>query len=75
MAGYALAAIGDASAAAAMATAIEDEAWQVRVSAVNFLGELHNPKYQPLLETALADRHVAVRQAAAEARGVTTLQR
>ena len=75
MAGYALATIGDASAAAVMATATGDEAWQVRVSAVHFLGELHNPKYQALLEAATADRHIVVRQAAAEALAVTTIHR
>ena len=67
MAAYALDGIGDESAATAMAGAVQDEAWQVRVAAVHFIGMLHSPKYQSLLETALADRHIAVRQAAAEA--------
>jgi beta-lactamase regulating signal transducer with metallopeptidase domain len=67
MAAYALDAIGDESVAAAMAGAAQDEAWQVRVSAVHFIGALHNAKYQSLLDTALADRHVAVRGAASAA--------
>ena len=67
MAAYALDGIGDQSSAAPMARAIQDEAWQVRVSAVDFIGALHDPQYQSLLETALADRHVAVRGAASAA--------
>lgn len=67
MAAYALDGIGDESAATAMAGAVEDEAWQVRLSAVHFIGMLHRRKYQSLLETALADRHIAVRQVASEA--------
>lgn len=67
MAAYALDGIGDERATTAMAGAARDEAWQVRVAAVHFIGMLHSPKYQSLLETSLADRHIAVRQAAAEA--------
>jgi beta-lactamase regulating signal transducer with metallopeptidase domain len=67
MAAYAIDGIGDESAAEAMAGMAQDEAWQVRSVAVHFIGRLHRAKYQPLLETALADRHIVVRQAAAEA--------
>ena len=67
MAAYALDGIGDETAAVAMARAVEDEAWQVRLSAVDFIGALHSAKYQSLLQTALGDRHIAVRQAASEA--------
>lgn len=69
MAAYALDRIGDRNAEMAMAGAVQDEAWQVRVSAVHFIGALHNPKYQLLLEAALTDRHVAVRGTASEALG------
>ena len=67
MAAYPLDGIGDETAAVAMARAVGDEAWQVRLSAVDFIGALHSAKYQSLLQTALGDRHIAVRQAASEA--------
>lgn len=69
MAAQALDGIGDESAATGMAARVDDEAWQVRMTAVQFIGALQNAKYQSLLETALADRHIAVRHAAAEALG------
>ena len=75
MAAYALAAIGDESVAPAMARAIDDEAWQVRVTAVHFIGSLANAKYEPLLEAAQSDRHIAVRQAASAALGKPTSHR
>jgi len=67
MTAYAIDGIGDESAAAAMAGMAQDEAWQVRYAVVHFIGTLHSAKYQPLLQAALADRHIAVRQAASEA--------
>jgi HEAT repeat protein len=74
MAADALDGIGDESAASAMAAAASDEAWQVRLAAVRYIGMLHDPKYQVLLERALADRHIAVRVAAAEVIGTISDQ-
>jgi len=67
MAAAALDAIGDQRATTAMVRATQDEAWQVRVEAVHFIGGLHDAQYQPLLQIALGDRHIAVRGAASEA--------
>jgi HEAT repeat protein len=64
MAASALAEIGDLRAAPAMTRAADDEAWQVRVSAVAWLGRLGGPANLALVRAHLADRHIAVRLAA-----------
>jgi HEAT repeat protein len=50
-----------------MVRAAGDEAWQVRMSAVAYLGRLGGDANLALVRAHLADRHVAVRLAAEKA--------
>ncbi len=47
-----------------MRAALTDPAWQVRTSAVEYIGALGDAGHLPLLRARLADRHIAVRDAA-----------
>jgi HEAT repeat protein len=67
MAAAALNEIGDPRAIPAMARAAGDEAWQVRVSAVAFLGRVGGEANRSIVRAHLADRHIAVRLAAEKA--------
>jgi HEAT repeat protein len=50
-----------------MNVALGDEAWQVRLSAVHYFGDRREMKYRGVLETALRDHHILVRNAAESA--------
>jgi hypothetical protein len=67
MAAFALAEIADPAAHAAMRAATSDPAWQVRCEAVRYLGALRDPADSEIVRELLGDRHVVVRDAAAEA--------
>jgi beta-lactamase regulating signal transducer with metallopeptidase domain len=58
--------LNDPAARQAMVRATADIAWQVRVSAVGYLVEQRDPALAPVIRAALQDRHVAVRDAAAQ---------
>jgi HEAT repeat protein len=53
-----------------MVAALKDPAWQVRMEAVEYLGSMPQNPYDDVSRQSLADRHVAVRRAAADALGV-----
>lgn len=67
MAAYALRVADDPRAEAAMHRALTDPAWQVRVEAVHYFAMRGEPALSDRLTPRLADRHVAVRNAAARA--------
>jgi hypothetical protein len=62
MAAAAVHADGSAAAREAMIPALNDEAWQVRVEAVEYLGMWNDTA--ELIRPRLDDRHAAVRRAA-----------
>ncbi len=67
MATHALSAIGDPAARGAMLGVIDDEAWQVRLGAVDYIARLKDPTLLPIMERLTRDTHIAVRGAATEA--------
>ena len=69
MAAFALREIGGPRPAAALAEALDDPAWQVRVEAVAYFGRLGDPRFRGLIEPLRSDPHIAVRLAADEALG------
>ena len=52
-----------------MLAMLGDEAWQVRVEAVEYFGELGDPAFREYLRPSLTDRHIAVRSAAEQITG------
>jgi HEAT repeat protein len=67
LASFALREIGDPRAAEAMTAALDDPAWQVRSTAVAYLGELGDVSALKHVRPLLADPHIVLRSAAAEA--------
>jgi HEAT repeat protein len=63
-AAFALRLIGDSSAIARMQRALGDAAWQVRVPALEFLGDMHDARSRVAIEPLLRDRHILVRETA-----------
>ncbi|MGQ0643177.1 MAG: HEAT repeat domain-containing protein [Gemmatimonadaceae bacterium] len=73
MAAWSLHAIGDAAALPALVRMLDDEAWQVRWPVVLFVGARAAPSIATrLLAARLNDRHIAVRNAAADALAALT---
>jgi HEAT repeat protein len=70
MAAFALCWIPDRRAPGIMIAALKDPAWQVRMEAVEYLGSMPQNPYDETIRKSLADRHVAVRRAAADALGM-----
>lgn len=70
MAAFALCWIPDRRAPGIMIAALKDPAWQVRMEAVEYLGSMPQNPYDETIRKSLADQHVAVRRAAADALGM-----
>lgn len=64
MAAYALHESRNEGAEVAMRGALNDDAWQVRLEAVEYFADVGHPSLKLLLQPYLQDRHVAVRNAA-----------
>jgi hypothetical protein len=67
MAAYALRESADPRAAVAMAAALTDRAWQVRMEAVGYVAAAGGPGAAERITPRLRDRHPAVRLAAESA--------
>jgi HEAT repeat protein len=67
MAASALGDLRDARAREPMVRLLSDPAWQVRASAVSYLGALRDSALVDTLRSRLSDRHIAVRVAAQDA--------